>query len=621
MSRSIPGALLAFVVLISFSSALSAAERLGQIETTWTFMFYMAADSKPELPWEDDLNEMEEAIQPPGTNIVALVDPLGTGNSMLLRVVHDPNESDEIISQPLEDGGAVIAGTEVMMADPGQLFAFVDFAAEEFPADRYVLVLWGHGAGWRGLCPDGNYIMSLSELGDALEAVRQSVGRPLDMVVVDACAEATLEVLYEIREGAHYLVASELLMPYEGLPWNTILTEHARDTERPVADLGKVIVADYIDWSRFVSPYSATMGVFDLQAADDLFSVFESISVLGTRYDSIFHEHLRIAFEAAEWYETDFCVDFQDLMRCVAEADLPLELRYLAHQASGACSEMTVLFESYVHPDPYDGIYARNASGITVYAPDSSYVDDAYLDLLVSGSAWDEFSRLVRRTSASNESAPGPSVSLSDSPYDDDSLDDSATVVWPNPYESLAVWIFGQVPGGLVLYGHVEAVGDSITLPSIPGDLVLSASAAIGGVAVTHDSLQATLHLHVDILVHVVENGPPSEHEFEAEIASANSTHVATRTDDIYATDVVVPDEILVGEIVRITVIDVQTGEVVGSRYAMLGWEGLNVTVSVNVVEREGEGVIGLLLMALLPGALVLLFDAMLYRENKKRAL
>ena len=120
-------------------------------------MVYMADDTTSPLPWEDNINAMEAATQAPGTSILALVDPPGTGNSQILKIVQDPDpQSDTIVSPAIDDGHAVIPiDNEVNMADPGTLQAFIAFAIGRYPATHTVLILWGHGGGWRGLCQDG----------------------------------------------------------------------------------------------------------------------------------------------------------------------------------------------------------------------------------------------------------------------------------------------------------------------------------------------------------------------------------------------------------------------------------------------------------------------------------
>ncbi len=191
----------------------------------------MADDTSSPLPWADNINSMEAASQAPGTSILALLDPPGIGNSQILKITHDTNpQSTTIVSPSIDDGGAVIPlDHEVNMASSATLQAFVTFALETYPAAHTMLVLWGHGDGWRGLCPDGSDILTLPELGSALTSATATIGRELDIVAVDSCAGAPFEMLYELSYRSDFLVASENNVPFQGLPYTDILNGLAAD--------------------------------------------------------------------------------------------------------------------------------------------------------------------------------------------------------------------------------------------------------------------------------------------------------------------------------------------------------------------------------------------------------
>ena len=162
---------LACATVLSTSSSISIhlAEAASIDEpATWTLMVYMAADVSDELPWLQDINEMEAAYQASGTSVVALLDPPGDGDSRLLEIAHDEGFFDpDIVSVDVEDEGEVIpVSGEVNMGSPDTLRDFIEFSAANYPADHLVLVLWGHGAGWMGLCPDGFDLLTLPELRD-----------------------------------------------------------------------------------------------------------------------------------------------------------------------------------------------------------------------------------------------------------------------------------------------------------------------------------------------------------------------------------------------------------------------------------------------------------------------
>jgi hypothetical protein len=153
------GAVVVFSVLLAVVLSGSAQSPFAvngtRQDSSWTIMMYMADDFASSLNWQEDFNEIEAAQQAPGTSIIALVDQYGPDNSNLYKILHDPNFLDPVlVSTTVNDSGAVVSGGEVNMAAASTLRALIEFSASSYPADKYVLVLWGHGAGWRGLCPD-----------------------------------------------------------------------------------------------------------------------------------------------------------------------------------------------------------------------------------------------------------------------------------------------------------------------------------------------------------------------------------------------------------------------------------------------------------------------------------
>lgn len=71
--------------------------------------------------------------------------------------------------------------------EPESLADFIIWARDNYPADRYGLVLWNHGGGTiMGFGADQYYpddMMSLEEMGQALS----ECGVPMDFVDFDAC--------------------------------------------------------------------------------------------------------------------------------------------------------------------------------------------------------------------------------------------------------------------------------------------------------------------------------------------------------------------------------------------------------------------------------------------------
>ncbi|NCS07920.1 MAG: hypothetical protein GPJ07_15740 [Microcystis aeruginosa G13-07] len=114
----------------------------------WTIMIFMAADNDLERRADQDIHEMERFGSTDEVTIVVQVDRRGdTPNKAALRGKIDKNPNwDEFevkVVSDLEDIGETNTG------DPEVLRDFIIFAVTNFPAERYGIVVWSHGSGWK----------------------------------------------------------------------------------------------------------------------------------------------------------------------------------------------------------------------------------------------------------------------------------------------------------------------------------------------------------------------------------------------------------------------------------------------------------------------------------------
>lgn len=106
---------------------------------SWTVMVYLAADNNLADFGVNSLRQMKAAAGP-RINVVAEFDmgPMSKNK----RYFFDGNEPfGPIKDNEIERSGPVSA------ADPQNLATFIEWAAKNFPADHYFVVIWGHGAG------------------------------------------------------------------------------------------------------------------------------------------------------------------------------------------------------------------------------------------------------------------------------------------------------------------------------------------------------------------------------------------------------------------------------------------------------------------------------------------
>ena len=121
------------------------------------------------------------------------------------------------------------------MGDKQSLRDFIDWGVRTFPADRYILIVENHGAGWRskktraaatfatrGLSYDdttSNHIDTV-EMPEAIDLSHLIAGRKWDVFVMDCSLMQMAEVAYQIRDKADWLVGSQESPPGSGYPYD-----------------------------------------------------------------------------------------------------------------------------------------------------------------------------------------------------------------------------------------------------------------------------------------------------------------------------------------------------------------------------------------------------------------
>ncbi len=180
----------------------------------WTFILYGAADNNLADDIRHDVNELESVGSTESVNLLAFLDrPEGA------RVYYLEQDDDPIaLPSPSSSWGTIDSGS----ADT--LIAVADWAIERVPADHVALVISGHGGGTpRVIAPDfttGNAI-DMQSLERAVERI-SSAGGPLDLFGADACLMQSVELGYQLRDDAAFVVGSENTEPGNGWDYHNI---------------------------------------------------------------------------------------------------------------------------------------------------------------------------------------------------------------------------------------------------------------------------------------------------------------------------------------------------------------------------------------------------------------
>lgn len=205
-----------------------------QVTTTkWTILVYMNAANDLDTFSDLNVNQMERVANNPQVRFIVQwkrVQALGFGapwtgtRRYLVKYDNDPNNGwSHVRSELIQDlGGNIDMGAKETLRD------FINWGMTYYPAERYVVVVWNHGSGWRDELPVeptrgvsfddqfGTYIKTY-ELAQALDSIF-----PIDVLSWDASLMQMLEVAYEVKDRVRYVVGSEESPPGEGLPYDLV---------------------------------------------------------------------------------------------------------------------------------------------------------------------------------------------------------------------------------------------------------------------------------------------------------------------------------------------------------------------------------------------------------------
>ena len=371
-----------FFVLIIFTISLTGCFLFPPRDNIaeWTVMVYLDADNNLESAGIDDINEMEIAGSTTEVNIVVQLDRIpysvltanhqgfaddtSNGNWTNTRRYYITQDFDpvQINSQLKSDLG------ELNMGDPQTLIDFTDWATINYPAKKYLLVIWNHGGGFRSLNlskdiawddTSGGDRITMSELESALSAISTQMGKNIDIVGMDACFMAMAEVAYQIKDYANILVTSEESTPFDGWPYDTILGELAGN---PLTS-SRQLAADIVDKYIFSYAYgNVTQSAIELSYMDTLTSQLSNLA-LAIMNDSLNSKSKYIlASESSQYYGNPDFIDLYDFCNQLFVYSNSLQVKNIALSIQQTLNDAVI-------KSGYRGGSLSGSKGLSIYFP------------------------------------------------------------------------------------------------------------------------------------------------------------------------------------------------------------------------------------------------------------
>lgn len=276
----------------------------------WTWLIYIAA--------HNDLDEYGKAVCDKVCN-------LGSSTNVNVIILLDSPKGAELtaVGSTPDDTPQWLLG-DFNAGDPQRLIDVARWAYTHHPAERYALVLWSHGNGWtpdeigrladeelgnreidetraltmpgrralfrttlqkmfrvpnpseRAICFDDGTHQALDTLAleHIMSELHNSIGQKLDLLAMDACLMASIEVAYELRNHVSVMLAAAEPVPATSGPYDKVLSKLYAQPNMDAAALASMMVDEYVDYYRIWPPGlgngDITQIVLDLSRVDTL---------------------------------------------------------------------------------------------------------------------------------------------------------------------------------------------------------------------------------------------------------------------------------------------------------------------------------------------------------------
>jgi hypothetical protein len=380
----------------------------------WTWLVYMAGDNNLEGAGRADLAEMKKVGSTADVNVLVQFD---TEQKKTTRYRVEKRKLKTVQKMPGVDCG-----------DPKVLTDFIKWGIKNFPARHYLVDVWNHGGGWENLPADFNYNSiraAKPQAGAQLKSVKRAVfrttvkkinqrppgqraiaidcgshdyldnqelhdavakalphKRKIDILGCDACLMNMLEIAYEMKDTANFMVGSEQTEPGAGWPYTAILKPLVAQPTMSPSDLAKLVVVEYGKYFQ-KGREAATQSALDLSRIDTTASAVNDLANALINDLANVAGAVALARDKSQKYEYPEYVDLGDFAK-----QLQLRLPGNANVGSAANKVLNSLAASggagFVLANATAGDQVARSTGVSIYFPHQEDYAPDYSDLAFS---------------------------------------------------------------------------------------------------------------------------------------------------------------------------------------------------------------------------------------------
>jgi hypothetical protein len=372
----------------------------------WTIMVYMAADNNLDENGADDLKKMKRAMRKAGAgrriNLIAQYDRALDGVPTKRFVITGKGSVEDDVVKEIR---------ETNTGNPKVLIRFLRWSIKNYPARRYMVVLWNHGNGvedddiyFRGIditnlkvkrspffrpstktlrelpILDANRLIGTDdhekdfldnvELQMVFDTIRNDrtlgLDHNIDIVLMDACLMSMVEVYFQLRNSVDLVVGAEDIGPVKGWPYVEVFSKLIDKPDIKTQALARQMVNQYMSFYADDSHVSLTQSACDLRQFESVKLAIDKLAqaLLSSLSEPGFLEAFIVSHYQAQTYNEMKYVDLIDL--CTVLKD-----KSTSQQVGAACqSTMDTLGGSgFILNSRHKGDGVEFSNGVSIYLP------------------------------------------------------------------------------------------------------------------------------------------------------------------------------------------------------------------------------------------------------------
>ena len=222
-----------------------------------------------------NIEDMERAIE----------QEKGLGNSQLIVFISENIKTSHIIYIGYNKGkcrrDTLNTYTSYDYTTPDGIASLLTSVKQLAPADNYSMIIGCHGEGWipKPKSTQTRYFGGTAipiDISNFNEGIKNA-GMKMNFILFDDCYMSGIEVAYQLREAANYLIASTSEMMGYGMPYHKILKYLLADNPDYEA-----VCSDFTSfYNNYSMPYG-TIAVTDLGYTEEMASFMKAINITHT---------------------------------------------------------------------------------------------------------------------------------------------------------------------------------------------------------------------------------------------------------------------------------------------------------------------------------------------------